>query len=87
MNTDIFVPMPPMETLESRIARQVARDYARNPLFRQCDMYDPRQNVPGVTYWGIEMPTITIKHRDTEAVLFTHEVTDEQQSSGIAVHT
>lgn len=69
MNTDIFAPMPPMETLESRIARQVARDYARNPLwsiprpghpafvgpsplFRQSDMYDPRQNVPGVTYWG-----------------------------------
>ena len=31
------------------------------------------------------MPTITIKHRDTEAVLFTHEVTDEQQSSGLAM--
>ena len=69
MNTDIFAPMPPMESLESRIARQVARDYARiqfpnvarpghpafiGPLraFRQCDMYDPRPNVPGVTYWG-----------------------------------
>ena len=33
MNTDIFAPMPPMETLEQRIARQVARDYARNPLW------------------------------------------------------
>ena len=33
------------------------------------------------------MPTITIKRRTTKAVLFTHEVTDEQQSSGIAVHT
>ena len=33
------------------------------------------------------MPTITIKHRDTESVLFTHEVTDEQQSSGLAMRT
>lgn len=66
---DIFAPMPPMETLEQRIARQVAREYARNPALRvpraghpdfvgplrrwtQADMYDPRQNVPGVTYWG-----------------------------------
>ena len=31
------------------------------------------------------MPTITIKHRITDAVLFTHEVTDEQQSCGIAM--
>ena len=29
------------------------------------------------------MPTITIKHRFTDAVLFTHEVTDVQQSSGL----
>lgn len=30
---DIFAPAPPMESLESRIARQVARQYARNPLW------------------------------------------------------
>ena len=69
MNTDIFAPMPPMESLESRIARQVARDYARNPLWsiprpghpafvgpvaqpRGTGHYDPRPNVPGVTFWG-----------------------------------
>ena len=66
---DIFAPMPPMETLEARIARQVARDYARNPLRsvprpghpafvgpvaqpRGTGYFDPRPNVPGVTYWG-----------------------------------
>lgn len=27
---DIFAPMPPMESLESRIARQVARDYPQH---------------------------------------------------------
>jgi uncharacterized protein YjbI with pentapeptide repeats len=31
------------------------------------------------------MPTITIKHRISGAVLFTHEVTGEQQSSGLAM--
>lgn len=66
---DIFATMPPMETLESRIARQIAREYTRNPLlrvarpghpdfvgprplFRDADNFDPRPNVPGVTYWG-----------------------------------
>lgn len=62
---DIFAPMPPMESLESRIARRVARtalpslpqpghhDFV-GPLRRytQADFYDPRSNVPGVTYWG-----------------------------------
>lgn len=66
---DIFAPAPPMESLESRIARQVARQYARNPLWsiprpghpdfigpvaqpRGTGYFDPRPNVPGVTYWG-----------------------------------
>ena len=31
------------------------------------------------------MPTITIKHRNGTAVLFTHEVTNEQQPCGIAM--
>lgn len=63
--TDIFAPAPPAETLEQRIARWPSRILFPNtprpghpafvgpsPLFRQCDMYDPRPNVPGVTYWG-----------------------------------
>ena len=62
---DIFTPAPPMETMAERIARQPSRipfpNVARpghpafvGPLraFRQSDMYDPRPNVPGVTYWG-----------------------------------
>jgi hypothetical protein len=31
------------------------------------------------------MPCIQIKHRYTDAVLFEHEVTDEQQASGLAI--
>jgi len=31
---NIFAPMPPMESLESRVARQVARECARNPALR-----------------------------------------------------
>jgi len=61
---DIFAPMPPMESLEARILRHIERELARNPdlygpvpvgprlPFNQADMYDPRENVPGRTYWG-----------------------------------
>ena len=62
---NIFAPMPRAETIEARIARWPSRilfpatprpghpDFiGPSPLFRQSDMYDPRPNVPGVTYWG-----------------------------------
>ena len=31
------------------------------------------------------MPTITIRHRWTDAVLYSHETTDERQASGLAM--
>jgi hypothetical protein len=69
MSSSILTPEPLMETLEQRIARQVAREFARNPLLRlpkpghpdfvgplrpyaTANFYDPRENVPGRTYWG-----------------------------------
>lgn len=62
---DIFAPMPPMESLQARIARWPSRiinpEVPRPghaafigplPLFRDGDNFDPRPNVPGRTYWG-----------------------------------
>ena len=62
---NIFAPMPPAESLEQRIRRWPSRivrpDVPRpgHPAFvgpvaqpRGTGYFDPRPNVPGVTYWG-----------------------------------